>query len=224
MSTTTSSTPSPDDAAAQLESGVQTLLSEADARQTAALNTLSFVQQARVSRVTRAASATTSSAVEAAKTAAARSAVAQQQASTPAPQVAAKGWALHGRVYDNNLKPLARYSVYLADSQKTYLSAYGVDYTDSTGYFLLTHDGVDANTGTSKSSAPSAAPELYLQVADRKAMPVYASATAFTPTLGAATYQVVTLTDGDTPIGNPPAQVRATVIPPAKKAKGGGAT
>jgi hypothetical protein len=55
-------------------------------------------------------------------------------------------------------------------------------------------------------------------------MPVYASATAFTPTLGAATYQVVTLTDGDTPIGNPPAQVRATVIPPAKKAKGGGAT
>src|ERR1700758_1149845 len=38
--------------------------------------------------------------------------------SAPIPQVAADGWALHGRVYSSDLKPHAKYTVFLVDGQK----------------------------------------------------------------------------------------------------------
>jgi hypothetical protein len=42
---------------------------------------------------------------------------------------------LHGRVYSADLKPLAQYTVFLVDSQKTYQETYGFAYTDDTGIF-----------------------------------------------------------------------------------------
>jgi hypothetical protein len=219
--------PTPEQVAAAAAAGASGFQSDVDARKATALRALGLMQQARASQLNRAAARATAqhgasssqaasakAAVAAANLAAASYAVAHQEATTPAPKVAAAGWALHGRVYDSNLAPLAQYSVYLADAHNTFLKPYGVAYTDATGYFLLSYDGV---------GAPTPAPALYLQVADPNAMPVFASAKPFQPTLGAATYQVVKLPPGAPPLGDPPAQVRAVTMPNlGMKPKSGG--
>src|ERR1700723_218626 len=129
---------SPTDALKQIDAAVPVLADGADTINSSALQQLGQVQQARVTRLSRTANvavaqygATSAQAVQAqasvtaTKVQVARLAVAGQQASTPTPTVAADGWALQGRVYDSNLNPLASYAVYLVDSQKSYLSAYG---------------------------------------------------------------------------------------------------
>jgi hypothetical protein len=230
--TPSSSSPSPADAVRLLQTSVGNLQTAADTQQSDALGHLALVHSARATGLSRAAAsaiaqngadsseaAAAKAALAAALTSASRAAVSSQQAATPAPKVAATGWVLHGRVYDSNLKPLRRHSVYLADRQNTYLGDYGVAYTDASGYFLLSSDGPKdgsaqtAEAGAAKPAA-AAAPELYLQVADPKANPVYSSVAAFAPTVGAATYQVVSLAAGEPPLGDPPAAVRAAVLPP----------
>ncbi len=134
--------------------------------------------------------------------------IVSQKAATTTPTVAATGWALHGRVYDANLNPQERYTVFLVDEQKNYLSDYGFSYTDSTGYFLLQYQGApasgssgasetgaatSASTGASGVAATAVAPRAYVQVYDAKAKPVLSSSTPFTPVTGQATYQVLTL-------------------------------
>jgi hypothetical protein len=142
--------------------------------------------------------------------------------------VAATGWALHGRVYDSNLNPLSGYTVFLVDGEKNYLGAYGFAYTDSTGYFLINYAGNAAGTAGlptegADASAGGAAqpvntlPDFYLQIADTKANPVFLSTSAFLPSVGTATYQVVTLPAGEPALGDPPAEVRAVALPPVDK-------
>jgi hypothetical protein len=91
----------------------------------------------------------------------ARISVVHQELDTPSPQVAADGWALHGRVYSSDLKPLARYTVFLVDSQKTYQEAYGFAYTDDTGYFLFNVSGVKTT------------PPLFLAMTNTNGEPAY---------------------------------------------------
>jgi hypothetical protein len=139
------------------------ITTDADTRTAAGVATLSLVQQARLSRLNRAATAAVAAygagssqaaavqqAVAATRTASSRLTVLHAQLTTTAPTVAAAGWALHGRVYDSNLKPLTSYTVFLVDGQNNYLSDYGFAYTDDTGYFLLNYDA-----GT---TAPAPAP------------------------------------------------------------------
>jgi hypothetical protein len=134
----------------------------------------------------------------------ARISVVHQELDTPPPQVAADGWALHGRVYSADLKPLAKYTVFLVDSQKTYQEAYGFAYADDTGYFLF-------NVAGAKDTAP-----LFLAMTNTKGEPVYLSATPFQPAPGSVTYQNITLPSGAPPLGDPPQAIRDVALPSRK--------
>jgi len=98
-----------------------------------------------------------------------------QQLATAVPQVSAKEWAFYGRVFDEQSKPLAKYTVFLVDSQKTYQEAYGFAYTDETGYFLLSDSETQA--GTHARAASHDALALFVEVANTKGQPIYLSTT-----------------------------------------------
>jgi hypothetical protein len=216
----------PEQASQQLDQAVAAATTAAADQQANTLQTVAFVNQARAARLDRTAAAAVAqngagsgqaqaaqAAAAAAKLAAGKIIAAHQQATTSAPTVDPNGWALHGRVYDSAMKPLAQHSVFLSDQQKAYQSAYGFSYTDKSGYFLINAPAPPAGT-----AQPTG---LYVQVADPKANPVYSAATAFTPTAGAASYQTITLPAGEPPLGDPPPAVRASALPPVgKKPKG----
>jgi hypothetical protein len=107
------------------------------------------------------------------------------QKNAPKVKVAPAGWALQGRVYNAQLQPVAGFSVFFVDASGKYLPQYGFAYTDSTGYFLLNYAG-------SNGHAP-AAQQLFIEVANTSATPVYHSSTPFQPVYGTATYQSITL-------------------------------
>lgn len=204
--------------AAQFTSALTSALTNADAAASTATSTLKLVHQARVSQLTRTAAALKAqygasdpravkaqAAVTAANATVARLAVASQQASTPAPTVAATGWALQGRVYDANLQPAVQLTVFLVDSTKTYQQQYGFAYTDSTGYFLINYA---PPAGQAAQTSP-----LYIEIANTKGEPVYLAATAFQPAAGSTTYQNISLAAGQKPLGDPPPEIRKIAVP-----------
>ena len=221
--------------AAKINSAVATTLNAVDADAAQRTQDLGLVHQARLAQLTRTAANATAQygagspqataaadAVTTAQGTVARVAVVSQRVSTPAPEVAATGWALHGRVYNAQLQPAAAYCVFLVDAQNAYQGTYGFAYTDTTGYFLLNFAGTPAQTPPGKGSAatatpPPAPPQLFIEVANASGQPVYLDGTAFQPTLGAATYRTITLPAGEKPIGNPPRAIRRTALPPAEK-------
>ena len=99
---------------------------------------------------------------------------------------------------------MTAYCVFFADAKNVYQSAYGLAYTDSTGYFLINYAGAELT---------QAAPQLYVEIANPKGEPVFLSTIAFTPTLGVASYRTLTLPAGEKPIGDPPATIRAVALP-----------
>ena len=218
--------------ASQLGPEITAALGTADTTAAQRIQDLQWVHQARVSQLTRTAAAlkaqygandpgvkSAEAAVAAGNLTAARAGMAQRQAATSQPQVSANDWALHGRVFDAQLQPVSGFTVFLVDASKTYQQAYGFAYTDGTGYFLLNYPGPDAATQdkSAASAKQPAAPDLFVEVADAKAQPVYLSTTPFQPVPGSATYQNITLSAGNAPIGDPPAQIRNTAIPKSEK-------
>jgi hypothetical protein len=113
------------------------------------------------------------------------------------------------------LQPVAGFTVVLVDGQKTYRQIYGFAYTDDTGYFLLSYAGSKSQSLGQTQGA--AAPELFIEVANAKVLPVYLSSIPFQPTLGSATYQNVILPSGGQPIGDPPEAIRKVALPSKKK-------
>jgi len=240
----------------------------------AATSMAASVHRARVSGLKRAATAAVATygansaeadaanqAVSVAQVQTGRLQIVHQRAATTPPTVDARGWALHGRVYDGDLKPQERYTVFLVDAQKNYLSEFGFSYTDPTGYFLIQYSGApvaDSSSGspssagssadseaaqresgkfidlsllesldspqssaTSASAASTASmPQAFIEVCDADANPVFASSTPFTPVAGQAVYQVLTLPTSIQPLGDPPAEIRAVAMPPAKNRPG----
>ena len=227
-----SSTTSP--TVAEINNSVASELSTADSTATQGVQILSNINQARLAQRTRAAASITArfgasspqatvaeAAVTASKATVARVAIINQQVSAGTPQVSATGWALYGHVYNAQLQPVSAYTVFLVDAKNAYQSAYGFTYTDSTGYFLISFAGDPASSQspTRESSqpaptAPQTLPQLFIEIANSNALPVYLSKTAFQPTLGAATYQNVTLPAGEAPIGDPPPEIRRIALPP----------
>lgn len=130
--------------------------------------------------------------------------VVHQELDTPPPQVAPDGWALHGRVYSSELKPHAKYTVFLVDSQKTYQEAYGFAYTDNTGYFLFNVSGAKTT------------PPLFLAMTNTKGEPIYLSTTPFQPAPASVTYQNIMLASGTQPLGDPPPAIRDIALPGRK--------
>ena len=225
--TTTSGTP-PD--MSDIGNQVTSNLASADDIAAQRVQTLMWVHQARAAQLSRAAAAlktqngpndpgvkSAEAAVAAANADAARVAVVHQQVTTPEPQVAPSGWALHGRVFDPELKPVSGFTVFLVDAAKAYQQAYGFAYTDDTGYFLLNYAGSDSASRDKSSSTTQAQQELFVEITDSKAKPVYLSPTAFQPVLGHATYQNIVLPADDQAIGAPPAQIRKVALPKSKK-------
>ncbi|MFZ0746881.1 MAG: hypothetical protein WAM85_20930 [Terracidiphilus sp.] len=217
-------------AADQIDSGVGTALTAADGTAADRIQSMSLVHQARASRLTRTATALTAqygasspqataaqAAVTATQATVARVQLVQQQASTTEPVVASDGWVLHGRVYDAQLNPAIRHTVFLVDAQKNYLNAYGFAYTDSTGYFLISYGGSNAGNAASNPAPAQGATELFVEIANPKAQPVYLSTVAFQPTLGNATYQNITLPAGEPALGDPPPEIRRVALPPNKR-------
>lgn len=224
-----------------LKAPSEAVVSAADTNVAGAVSTLGLVRQARLANQSRAATLTAAAygkessqavaanqAVTATTASSARLAILSQKVTTPAPTVAATGWALHGRVYSSDLTPQASYTVFLVDGQKNYLSEYGFAYTDATGYFLLSYDGSATGEKATSGAAPAAArrhganpqptaassaAQLFLEVADANANPVLLSQSAFVPAVGKAAYQVVTLPAGAPKIGDPPAELRSVALP-----------
>jgi len=231
--------PNPAAAAQTTQPNVQTAvsgaLSAADSAATQRLQTFGQLHQARIARLTRAAASLSAQGdagaaslaqiqaqIAAEKTTVAKVAVVRQQIATVAPQVAASGWALHGRVYSSDLVPVPNSTVFLVDAEKAYQNAYGFSYTDATGYFLINFPGTPAQSPTpaAGAQAPAAAgstPQLFVAVANASGQPVYLATTAFQPTLGVATYQVVPVSG--TPIGDPPENIRKVALPPVSTKK-----
>jgi len=129
---------------------------------------------------------------------------------TPDPDVAADGWVLHGRVFNESQKPMAGFTVFFVDAAKAYQQAYGYASTDDTGYFLLRSDGGRASD---KGAADGRGADLFVEVTDLKGRLAYLSATAFQRVVGAAVYQDIVLTESTTPKGEPPAEVRKVSAP-----------
>ena len=203
------------------------------------VQTLAWAHQARAAQLSRTAASlntqygpddsgvkSAEAAAAAAKATAAQIAVVHQQVTTADPQVAANGWALHGRVFDAELAPSSGYTVFLVDAAKTYQQTYGFAYTDDTGYFLLNYSGRGGSYGgttgsgsgktrSAPASEAAAPPELFVEIADNNARPVFLSTTSFQPVIGGATYQNIVLPAGQPPIGDPPPEIRQVAIPKA---------
>ena len=215
---TGSSTDTPTPNRAQLGAAVTATVGCADAGGSQSIHNLMLVHSARLSQLKRTAATlkqqygasdpNVKAAEAAVKTGAARVArlsAAHQQASTPAPQVSATGWALQGRVFNSTLQPVQHLTVFLVDANKTFVSEYGFAYTDSTGYFLINFSGsADGQANT---------PQLFVEIANASGKPIYLGTDVFSPAPGSTTYLNVTLPAGEHPIGNPPADIRKGAIP-----------
>lgn len=236
--TTTTSIPS---GASELTGELESNLKSADSLAAQRVQSLQSVYQARTSRLSRELDALNAekapdgdikaaqAAVDAATFAAGRAGMVNLQLANTEPEVAQAGWALHGRVFDSNLKPLSGFTVFLVDAQKSYQQAYGFAFTDDTGYFLINYSGPPTSTKAgSKSTQPQSATspasqqsqptsQLFLEIVDTNAQPVYLSDTSFQPVMGGATYQSVTLAPGNRPIGDPPQEIRDIAMPPNRK-------
>jgi hypothetical protein len=215
VNSATTQTPSP----AELNAALTSALTSADTSATNAAQNLNLVQQARLTQLSRTAATlkakygatdprvvTAEAAVTARKATVARTSALSQQAATPDPAVAATGWALHGRVLNSSLQPVANQTVFLVDEQKTYQEQIGFAYTDSTGYFLISY--------TPPAGQATSQPPIFIEIANQKALPIYLDPTAFQPTVGSATYQNITLPAGEKPLGDPPPAIRKIAIPP----------
>lgn len=222
MATTPSKSETDASATAQTPAELTTALALADSDVTQAIQSLGLVHQARLSQATRTAAALTTqygandprvqaaqASVTAIQTTIARVSLVSQQLAAPAVQVASTGWALQGFVLNAQLQPVARFTVFLVDADKTYLQQYGFAYTDDTGYFVINYAGDTGQTAE--------APQLFLEIANTDAKPVYLSSTAFQPVVGAATSQNIVLPAGEQPIGDPPPEIRAVALPSTTK-------
>jgi hypothetical protein len=222
MSTNSSTTGNPPTPTLdQISETTAATLASADAGSSQTILNLQMVHHARLSQLKRTADALkkqlgpddptvkeAEAAVEVGSAKIARISVVHQELDTPPPQVAADGWALHGRVYSSDLKPHAKFTVFLVDSQKTYQETFGFAYTDNTGYFLFNIAG--ARTGTQTT------PPLFLAMTNTKGEPIFLSATSFQPAPGSVTYQNITLPSGAQPLGDPPQAIRDVALPSRK--------
>jgi hypothetical protein len=207
-------------ALAAIDSNIVSALTAVDAIANQRIQTLGLVLLARRARLTRAAAAVerygtqsyqaiaARTAVDASTLAVARVAVVSRQAATSPPQVAESGWALYGHVYNSQLQPVSAYTVFLVDSKNTFQQQYGLTYTKGDGSFEIIFQG--------PSNASDTAPQLFVEIANAKAQLIYLSPTAFQPQTGLATYQNITLPEGEPVIGDPPAGVKEVAMPEIK--------
>lgn len=205
-----------------VKSNVVSALNIADSSSAQRVQQLGLVHQARLAQLTRASvsvaaqygadstqGTAAAAAVASSKLLVARITQINQRVTLAAPTVATGGWALYGHIYTSAGAAAAAYTVFLVDEQNAYQGAVGFSYTGNDGSYALNYQ---------PAAGAGALPQLYLQVANASAQPVYLSTVAFAPTVGQATYQDVTLPAGEPVLGDPPAEIRATALPDVKAA------
>lgn len=203
----------------KLNSGVNSF----DTLSASRIQQLSVTHQARLAQYTRIAAIVTlqsgasspqavaaNAAVTTSQTTVTRIAMYKRQITASAPAVTATGWALYGTVYNSSNTPVSAYSLYFVDSTNTFQNTFGTAYTAADGSFQIVYAGPPAGQ-----AAPTSA--LFVQVCNAAGDPVYTSPTAFTPSVGAATYQVITLPAGEKPIGRLPIVFREISLPSLNK-------
>ena len=201
---------------ATITSNVANAVMAADSTTAQSVQNLGLVHQARLAQVTRKAASVIArygknspqakaaeAAVAVSKATVARIAVVSRQTTSPQPQVTANGWALYGHIYHSTLQPASAYTVFFVDQQNAYQSSVGFAYTGSDGSFQINYPGTEK----------TALPQLFLEVVNDKAQPVFLSTTAFQPQTGKATYQDVTLPVGEPVLGDPPPDIRSIAMP-----------
>ena len=152
----------------------------------------------------------------AARSAGARLSAARQQMATAEPDVAPDGWALHGRVFSTDMKPVRGFSVFVVNAAKAYQDKYGFAYTDESGYFLLNYAGPAEPSKTTPPGKDTAPGELFVAVGDLQGRPVFLDTTTpFTPVPGAAVYQNIFLSRVD-PLGQRPRGAKKAAAPKRK--------
>lgn len=210
---TATGAPTATQAAAQLKAS----LVAADSNVNQSAQTLVLVHQAQLSRASRTVASLTAqygagdsrvtaaaASVTALNSTIAKVSIAGQQLAAPVVQVAAKGWALQGYVYDATYQPLAKYTVFLVDANNLFVKEYGFSYTSGTGYFLINYPG--------GCDQPAAA-QLFIAIVDTKANPVYLASTAFQPVTGSATFQTIVVPAGGQTLGDPTQAIRNVAFP-----------
>jgi hypothetical protein len=221
--TTGGATPPPD--ASSLSRSVSDALGQADQTVAGRLQLLQQVHLSRASALSRRADAlkaeygandagvkSAEAAVAASQAASVQVAAARLRFATPDPEVAADGWVLQGRVFDESGAPVPGFTVFLANEAKTYQQAYGFSSTDATGHFLLRFDGA-ASSDKAAAAAKAGEPALFVEVADLKGRLAYVSDTPFVRVAGAAVYQDINLTGSASTRGDVPAQIRRVATP-----------
>jgi len=207
-------------AQATVNSNMASALTVADTSSAQRVQQLGLVHQARLAQLTRTSASVTAqygadstqavaaaAAVTSSKLLVARITQINLRVTLAAPTVASGGWALYGHIYTSAGAAAAAYTVFLVDEQNAYQSAVGFSYTGNDGSFALNYQ---------PAGGAAALPQLYLQVANAQAQPVYLSIVAFAPTVGKATYLDVTLPAGEPVLGDPPSEIRATALPDIK--------
>ena len=202
---------------ATVTSNVSSVLSATDTTAAQRVQGLGLVHQARLAQFTRTAAAVTAqygasspqakaaeAVVTVSKATVARLAVLNRQVSITPPQAPAKGWSLYGHVYHSTLQPASAYTVFLVDEQNAYQAAIGFAYTAADGSYTLNYSG-EGERST----------QLFLEIVNNQAQPVYLSTTSFEPQTGSANYQDVTLPAGEPILGDPPADIRRIAMPNA---------
>jgi len=71
--------------------------------------------------------------------------------------------------------------------------------------------------GRPPAGAATAAPQLFVEVVDANAQPIYLSTKAFQSVAGQVAYQNIVLPAGEKPIGDPPPEIRNIAVPSRKK-------
>ncbi|NGZ08285.1 MAG: hypothetical protein CV088_02730 [Nitrospira sp. LK70] len=219
--------------ASQISSEVTAGITSADSIAVQGIQNLQWVHQARLSQLSRALAEAkaqypsdspevkTAEAAVAANTATVgRVSMVRQRLTTPDPEVAKDGWALHGHVYvevDLQLNPVSGFTVFLVDGQETYQRAFGFSSTNETGYFLLNYLGpqVAAKATAVRVSQSTSVSQVFLRIANTKAQFVFLSKAAFQPVTGSATYKDIILPPGN--LGDLPKEIRDIALP--KKTK-----
>jgi hypothetical protein len=204
-----------------VNNNVSSVLSDTDAVAAQRVQGLGQIHQARLAQLTRTAAVVTEqygasstqakaaqAAVTVSKATVTRIAVLNRQVNITPPQTSAKGWSLYGHVYHSTYEPAQAYTVFLVSEQNAYQSAIGFAYTASDGSFTLNYNG-----------AGSVSSELFLEIVNDKAQPVYLSTTPFQPTTGSTNYQDVTLPVNEPVLGDPPAEIKRVAFPNAGKQK-----
>jgi hypothetical protein len=216
--------------AAQAADELKAALTSADSQVTQGMDNLELVHRARLASATRTLNTlkaqygaddaqvkAAQAAVNAMTTTISRISLVRQQFTVPQAEASAKGWVLQGRVVDAQLNPVSRYTVFLVDATKSYQKQYGFAYTDETGYFQISYNQTKQGAAAHVHEEGAAAAQLFIEVADAKANPVYLATTAFEPATGSATFENIVLPAGDQPIGDPPEAIREIAMPIAKR-------